>query len=162
MREEDKSKNLKKLQTQLKKLAQEKQEYLEGWQRTKAEFINYKRNESNRINEMIKLSTQRVLFKILNVLDDLERLELASQNKDVDCRHLKAGILQIRKKIDQFLTEFNITKIQAKGKEFDPRFHEAIAQVKNPQQQGKVVAEVESGYLMNGELLRPTKVKVAN
>ena len=153
---------LKKIKKQLKECEQTKQEYLEGWQRVKADFINYQRRMENAANEKIERSNQSLLLKFLKIIDDFERLEEASHRKDINLETLKTAVQQIQKKIEKFFIQENITQIETLGKEFDPRWHEAIQQVTSPQKHNTIVEEVETGYLINGKLLRPAKVKVAN
>ena len=163
MKEERKIKDREKLEKRLEECEKTKEEYLEGWKRTKADFINYQRRLEQILTEKLEHSTQSLFLDFLKIIDDFERLEKASREKKTNLTILKTAIQQIQKKIEQFLAEKKISRLKTVGEEFNPHWHEAIQQVEasSKQKPNTVVEEVEAGYLINGKLLRPAKVKVA-
>ena len=161
MKTKNSDQTLKELQEKLIKLEKEKSEYLAGWQREKASFLNYKHQENKRLKDIEFNLTQSILKKILPVLDDFSRLASASQQKNINLETLQTAINQIQKKLELSLAQIGISKIDTKEAEFDPHFHEAVEQVSSRQPSNKIVEEISPGYLLNGKLLRAAKVKVS-
>jgi molecular chaperone GrpE len=145
---------------QLEECQKEKEQYLEGWQRAKADFVNYKKREKEENERQREEAREMLILKILPLLEDLERLEKASQEK-VEWENLQVAINQISQKIKQFLNNEKISRIKSEGEEFDPRFHEAVKQEKSDQPKGIIIEEISPGYLYQDKLLRPAKVKVS-
>jgi len=152
---------MEKVQKQLKECEKAKQEYLEGWKRTKADFINYKHREGKIIDEHVAQSIKSLLLKLLFMADDFQRLEKAFEDKNASIENLQGASSQIKNQINQFLAENKIIKIETKNQEFDPRFHEAVECVKSSQPKNTIIKEIMTGYLIDGKLLRPAKVKLA-
>jgi len=150
-----------KIKKKLTECEKAKQEYLEGWQRTKADFINYRKQEEKEKERQIKKSQQSLLLEILPVAEDLERLETASKEEKTELESLQKAIAQIRAKMDRFLSTEGISRIKSQGEEFDPHLHEAVKQEKSRYPKDKIIEEVAPGYLHHDELLRPAKVKVS-
>ncbi len=150
-----------KIKKELTECEKEKQQYLEGWQRTKADFINYRKQEEKGREQQVKKSQRFLLLEILPVAEDLERLETASKEQKTELESLRRAIAQIRMKMDQFLSKEGISKIKSRGEEFNPHLHEAVKQEKSRYPKDKIIEEVAPGYLHHGELLRPAKVKVS-
>ncbi len=140
------------MEDELKKCLKQKEEYLEGWKRARADFINYKKDEEKRVAETLFFALSGTIIKILPVLDELERAEKETS---------EPGISQIRKKFQHLLNDFGIKEIETKGKKFDPNFHEAVEQVEaENQEKGIIIEETQKGYLIDNQVLRPAKVKV--
>ena len=145
---------------ELEKCEKEKEEYLAGWKRAQADFINYKRDETERIQQALKYQNEDLILKILLILDSFERAEKETP-KDEENKFLK-GFLQIKIQIQNFLNHQKVEEIEAIGKKFDPNFHEAIAEVENEKKEsGIVIEELQKGYILNEKVLRPAKVKVS-
>jgi len=143
-----------------KALAEEKQkaeQYLANWQRAQADYVNFKRRTEQERAENTKQANAFLLANLLPVLDDFER---ALQNIDPKLAGLPwaDGVNLIYRKFRATLENEGLTGIEAVGKDFDPKFHEAVLQV--PGEEGKVLAELEKGYMLGDRLLRPAKVKV--
>jgi len=139
---------LKKLREKLQKAVEEKQEYLDGWQRAKADFANFKRQEA--LIHADREERLRAEF-IETLLPMLDVLELA-------IRHYKAGdptLKMLESKFLESLKSYGVEKFGAIGEDFDPHKHEALAE------QGKehVVTSVErSGYKIGNKIIRPAQV----
>lgn len=143
---------------EFEKYKQERDEYLEGWKRAKADLINYKKEEGNRFEEFRKFSLSIFMKELLGVLDSFD-LGLAMLKDDDPT---KRGMILIRAKFFDILKKFGLLEIEnAVGRTFNPDQHEAIAEVNSDQPAGTVVEEVEKGYALHGRLLRSAKVKVA-
>lgn len=133
-------------------------EYKDSWQRSLADFQNYKRR-IERDNEMMRFSMKGdIVKKVLPVLDDLER---ALQNRPADEPWVD-GIELIVRKFQSILDSEGITKIEAEGAEFDPNFHEAIShEPSGDVASGHVIAIVQNGYMLGERVIRPALVRVA-
>lgn len=134
-----------------------KEEYLNGWKRSKADFENYKKDELKRVSSLIEYSQRVLLLELLNIVDDFEVAE--NQIPEEEKNEYIKGLLQIKSRLDEFLSKFGVEVISAVGKDFDPNFHEAVEMV-DGEKSGVVVEEVSKGYIKSGKLIRPTKVKV--
>lgn len=161
--ENKKDKKTNKKKNKIKKIIEkekkEKEEFLNGWKRAKADLLNYKKDEIKRINNHLFYEKKRILLKIISILDNFNRAEEATQKKEAD--EIINGLLIIKKQIELFLKEEGITEIEAVGKEFDPQFHEAVEVVESDIESGTIVEELEKGYILEDEVIRASKVKVA-
>ncbi len=164
---EEKKPNLEELQKKLAECEKKSAEYLAGWQRAKADFINYKKEEIERIEQFLKYGEEEFILKILPILDNFDLAarqslaeNLSGQEKEKIDKVVQ-GFLQIKNQLHDFLKERGIKEIKAVGEKFDPNFHEATEQVNLKNKESGIVAEeVQKGYTINGRLLRPAKVKV--
>jgi len=129
--------------------------------RISAEFENYKKRVSKDRTDLINFSNEKLLRDLLPVLDSLDRaLDHVSNSGDFDA--FVEGLGLINEKLQGMLEKHGVEKIEAVGKDFDPNYHEALMQVENGTYgNNKVVEEFEKGYLLNGRLLRPSKVTVS-
>ena len=133
-------------------------ESVDGWQRSQAEFQNYKKRVE-RDNEMMRANMKGdIVKKILPVLDDLER---AMQNRPTD-EPWTDGIELIVRKFQTILDGEGVKKIEAEGVEFNPNFHEAISNEPSEEvESGHVIAVVQNGYMLGERVVRPALVRVA-
>ena len=150
-----------KLKKQLKECQKQKDEYLAGWQRARADFLNYKKEEMERIGEILKYAGEELILKILPTLDNFYLAEnKISQNLKKD-DNVK-GILQIKNQILDFLKNMGVEEIKTIGEKFNPNFMETVGEIENKEKEsGAVVEETLKGYKINGRLLRPAKVKIS-
>jgi len=148
------------LKNQLQECEKKSKEYLAGWQRARADFLNYKKEEMERIEGLIKYANLEMILNILPVLDNFEKAELElseAQKKD----NVLQGFLQIKKQLQDFLKNQGVEEIKALGEKFDPNLHEATEQIEIKDKEAEtIIEEVQKGYKINDQLLRPTKVKV--
>jgi molecular chaperone GrpE len=151
------------------KLEQERDEYLEGWKRTKADFANYKKEEAERMARMADLAEHEFLKKVFPILDNIQRaVQLIPEDEKEN--QVYKGLLQIASQWKNFLKQYEIKEIETVGKPFNPEFHEAIGEVdaedgdpsmgSGPWESGIVAEELEKGYMVHERLLRPAKVRV--
>jgi molecular chaperone GrpE len=134
-------------------------EYLEGWQRGQADFVNYKKRLEQDKTDTIKYANAGLILKILPVLDDFERAIEAvplSMAKD----SWVGGINGIARKLENSLEAVGLNHIKAWGEVFDPSLHEAVGSSSG--MEGIVVREMEKGYKLNERVLRPARVVVGN
>ena len=136
----------------------EKNEYIEGWKRAKADLINYKRDEEKRFEEVSKFSIQGLLREIIPVLDSFD-LALSVLDKDGKA---EKGVSMIRAQLEDALRKGGLEKISInKGDAFDPMIHESIREEKSELQEGSVVNVIEQGYILHGRVIRPARVSVS-
>lgn len=133
-------------------------ENLDGWQRTQADFINYRRRvERDRELEYQTLKGD-VVRKLLPVLDDLERA-LANRPEGESWGN---GVELIARKFHAILEAEGIRRIEAQGQPFDPNFHEAISsEPSETVASGHVIEVVQNGYVLGERVIRPAVVRVA-
>jgi molecular chaperone GrpE len=131
---------------------------LDGWQRSLADFQNY-RKRVERDNELVKASMKADLIrKVLPVLDDLER---ALPNRPADSAWA-GGIELIVRKFQNLLDAEGVKRIDARGAAFDPAYHEAISHEPSGEvESGHVIDVVQNGYMLGERVIRPAAVRVA-
>ena len=159
-REKEKDLEIEKLKKEIEECQRLKNEYLAGWQRERADFLNYKKDEMERISEILKYANEGLILKFLPILDNFEIAEkkLPEELKEND--NVK-GLLMIKKQIFEFLKSQGLEEIKSEGEKFDPHFMEVLEEVEiKDKESGVVIEEVQRGYKINGRLLRPAKVKI--
>ena len=154
-------KEIEKIEKELKKCEKEKEEYLNGWKREKADFINYKKEEAEKIRKLIEYNTENLILKILPIVDsfNLASKEISKNLKEEN--DFVKGLLQIKSFLENFLKNEGVEEIKCLGELFDPFFHEAIEMADSEDESGTVIKELEKGYKIKDKLLRPAKVRVA-
>ncbi len=135
------------------------QEYLEGWQRGQADFVNLKRRLEQDKADAVKYANSGLIIKVIPVLDDFERA-VGAVPASMAGEAWVDGINGIARKLFAVLEAMGVGRIQAQGENFDPSMHEAVGSV--PGEEGKVVMELATGYRLNERVLRPAKVLVGN
>ena len=145
---------------QIKELESRIEELTSGWQRTQADFLNYKKQVSEDRASTIKQANASLISDLLAVLDNFQLAARHLPENLLDDNWAQ-GIQQIEKQFERILIESGLKKIEALGKEFDPVFHEAAEEVESEETSGTVVEELSSGYIYDDVILRPARVKVA-
>ena len=165
----EEEKNTKKIEEkgELKALQLKCEEYLNGWKRERADFLNHKKEEMERIGIIIKYANEELILKILSILDNFY---LAEQHIPED-EKFKDGFLQIKKQMEELLKKEGIEPIVTLYEKFNPNYMEVVEEVSarealnngegwDKEESGIVVEEVQRGYTMNDKVIRPAKVKV--
>ncbi|MDD3170336.1 MAG: nucleotide exchange factor GrpE [Candidatus Paceibacterota bacterium] len=143
---------------ELEECEKKKQEFFAGWQREKADFINYKKKEGERLTEITEAMRENLLLRILPVLDSFSLAEKTIPEKEKEGKNVK-GLLLIKKQLKEFLKSEGIEEIPC-GKEFNPCLHEAVGEVVGGGEEGTIAEEVEKGYQFKETVIRPAKVKI--
>ena len=144
--------------SELQKCEAQKNEYLAGWQRAKADLINYKKEELQRLEEFAKYHGAEFMRELIAVLDAFD-LGLAALEKQGS---VEKGIYMIRAQIEDLLKKRGLERIPLKpGDAFDPAFAEAITEGESEQPPGTVAEEIEPGYRLYDKVLRPARVKLS-
>jgi len=158
--EEKKEPSIEEIKKQLNECQKLKDEYLAGWQRARADLLNYKKGELERVGELIKYADVGIILRILPILDNFEIAENELLENLKNDENVK-GILQIKNQIQEFLKNQGVEEIKSVGERFDANLHEAVEEIEtSDKQQGTIIEEIQKGYKINGRLLRPAKVKV--
>ncbi len=147
---------------ELQKLLAEAQsqaaEYKDGWQRSVADFQNYKRRVDAESKDTYQNAVGNIVRRYLPIIDDLER---ALAHRPADLAWVD-GIELIYRKLQSILEAEGLKRIEAEGQLFDPNFHEAIVQEPaEGVESGQIIAVVQNGYMLGDKVIRPAQVRVA-
>jgi molecular chaperone GrpE len=156
--EEDLTSLMQRLQEQEQIAADSHDKFL----RTMADFDNFRRRTRQEMEDARRYAVEKFVADLLPALDNFERaLQHTEGNGGDDA--VREGILLIHRQLMDTLAKHGVEAIEAVGKPFDPRFHEAIMRVEpGPgQEPGTVVEELRKGYLLHGRVIRASLVKVA-
>lgn len=137
------------------------QDNSEGWQRERADFLNYKRRIEREQDSSRQMITANVIKKYLAVADDLERAIKARPTEGAGASWAD-GIELVLRKLNLILEAEGITRIPAETEMFDPTRHEALTQEVSPDHQsGQVIEVIQQGYMLGERVIRPALVRVA-
>ncbi len=138
------------------KLAEAKDQYL----RLFAEFDNYRKRTNKEKSDLLNYASEDLVTQLLPVLDDFSRA-LQSMNDAQDIGAVKEGVTLISQKLTSLLEQKGLSGIEAKGNDFDTDFHEAVTSIAaGEEMKGKVVDEIQKGYLYKDKVIRFSKVVV--
>jgi molecular chaperone GrpE len=153
------------LQTELDGAKAKAAEYLEGWQRARAEFANYKRRVEKEQSEAHQYAAARVIGRFLDAIDDFDRAMADRPADDAGAEALArwaAGVGLIQRKLQTVLESENVERIPAEGQPFDPTLHEAVThEDSDGHEPGAVIGVLRQGYRLGDRVIRPALVRVA-
>ncbi len=160
--EEDLKKTIKKLRADLKALKKEKDEYLNGWQKERADFANYKKEEDTRKAAFSEAVRERILTRFLSVLDSFN---MAFANKEAWSKveeNWRKGVEYIYSQLGSVFEEYGVRPIGEVGEDFDPNIHQSIDVVdtKKKEDEHKIAEVIQKGYKLGDRVLRPARVNV--
>jgi molecular chaperone GrpE len=136
-------------------------EYLDGWQRARAEFANARKRLERERSEAYVNASVDIVTQLIPILDDYDRA-LNSVPAAIAQDKWYEGIQLVRRKLQTILDNLRVTPIQAVGQPFDPNLHEALSlQPSDQYESGTVIAEAQAGYKLGDRVLRPALVFVA-
>ncbi|MEW6075346.1 MAG: nucleotide exchange factor GrpE [Candidatus Omnitrophota bacterium] len=148
--------------TRLKEEAAKASEYWDRLLRLQADFENTRKRLERERTDFIRFANEGLILELLNVLDDLERAVELAQTKHEDLPAFLKGVEMILAHLYELLKKSGVKPIEAKGKQFDPHFHEAMLQVEDSAvAENSVVEELQKGYLLHDRVIRTVKVKVS-
>ena len=151
---------IKKLREKIKKLEQEKQEYLDLSQRTRADYVNYKKEvDTNRITDR-KFATKRFIEELLPVLDAYDMAQANTEAWEKVDKNWRMGIEYIFNQFKTVLEGEGVTQFGKLGDTFDPLLHESMQSVEvlDEKDDEKIVKIFQNGYKMQDSILRPARV----
>lgn len=148
---------LKKSKEELKRCEDERKDYLEGWQRSKADSINYRRDDGKRLEDMARFATASLVQEFLAVLDSFD----LALNHDM-APETERGVLLIRSQFEDILKKRGLEKIPARlEEEFNPEKHESLGEAESEHPAGTIAEIVQHGYTFQGRVLRPARVRIS-
>jgi len=154
--------DMEELKSALDEATKKSAEYLDGWQRARAEFLNYKKRVEREREQRYQDAVGSIVLKILPIVDDLERA-LKDRPQDDSVADWVDGIELIYKKLQAILESEGVRLMEAEGEMFNPDLHEAIAQVPSEDHEsGQIIEVVQQGYYIGERVLRPALVRVAS
>jgi molecular chaperone GrpE len=138
-------------------LAEQKDKYL----RLFAEFDNFKRRTAKERLELIQTAGREIITALLDVLDDMDRAEKVMAS-GADSESVKEGVMLVFHKLRTTLEQKGLKAMNAVNEDFNADFHEAITEIPAPTEalKGKVIDEVQKGYLLGEKIIRYAKVVV--
>jgi molecular chaperone GrpE len=145
------------LEQQLAAAEENAQKYLDNWRRAEADLQNFKRRSEQDRDESRKFANASLMINLLPIVDDFERA-FSSIDSHLAGLSWFDGIRLIYRKMVALLENAGVQPIHAEGQPFDPKYHEAVAHIDG--EEGKVVSEVQRGYMLHDRVLRPAMVAV--
>jgi molecular chaperone GrpE len=171
------SENDQKEEVSMEQLQADLDNAMNNWKRTAADFENFKKQKERENKELIEFAREVTVAKLLPTLDTLsqalrhipaysEHSDVNSENSDrglfvKQYENWQTGIQGILMQLNKTLEEFGVKKIQAVGKKFDPHLHEAVKEAESDQEDGMIVGELQTGYELNGKVIRPSQVIIS-
>ena len=160
--EEDLKKTIKKLRADLKESKIEKAEYLNGWQKERADFANYKKQEDERKANFSEAMRERILTRFLTVMDSFN---MAFQNREawekVD-ENWRKGVEYIYAQLNTVFEEYGVKGVGEEGESFDHNIHHSIEMVGTDKKEldHKIAEVIQKGYKLGERVIRPARVNV--
>ena len=158
---EDGGSEIERLRAELAEAQERAERYHSNWQRSAADFQNWKRRADQEKGDAMRLAEAALTTELLRILDDFER---AFQTVPPELRQLSwvEGVALIWQKLFAILQSRGLSPIEARGQDFDPYLHEAVMREEDgdPSEQTSVVAELQRGYRFHDRVIRATLVKV--
>jgi molecular chaperone GrpE len=146
----------------LKEEAAKAAEYQDKLLRLQADFENSRKRMEREKQDFAKFANEGIILDLLVVLDDLERSVELSESKHQDLPAFLKGVEMILAHLYQMLKVYGVKPVEAKGKIFDPHYHEALMQAEDQTlPEHTVIEEMQKGYLLNDRVIRTSKVKVS-
>ncbi len=146
----------------LREKAEKADEYLDKFQRTLAEYDNFRKRTLKEKEQLITEAKFYTVSALLPIMDNLERAEAAAENENED-NPLKTGLLMIIRSAKDAFANMGVEEIEALNAKFDPNFHNAVMHIEDENIEENTIVEVfQKGYKSGDKVLRPSMVKVAN
>jgi molecular chaperone GrpE len=152
---------IESLMQELEDCRAKSEEYLDGWQRSRADFANYKRRIEREQSQVYQNAVGSIVKRYIEIIDDLERA-LKNRPQKGEGATWAEGIELIYRKFLSILEAEGVTQQQAQGLDFDPNLHEAISSEPNEDyESGQIIEVIKNGYMLGERVLRPALVRVA-
>jgi molecular chaperone GrpE len=161
-REKELIDELTALRQELEETKAKEAEYLDGWQRARAELANARKRFQREREQVYGNAKSDILVRLLSIVDDFER---AAETMPENLSGLTwiQGVMLIRRQLQKLLEQDGVAPMEAVGQEFDPFTHEAVThEPSETMQEGYVIAELQKGYKMGERVLRPSMVRVSS
>ncbi|HOD36863.1 MAG TPA: nucleotide exchange factor GrpE [Syntrophales bacterium] len=130
--------------------------------RAAADLENYKKRMAREHAELVKYGNEKLIRDLIPILDSLDRALKQTNDAPAEVQAFSDGLKLIEAQFMACLQKHGVERIEARGKDFDPNFHEAVMMIESEEfENNKVIEDFETGYLLNGRLLKPAKVSVS-
>jgi molecular chaperone GrpE len=160
MENENQKPSTEELQKKLTECEKLRDDYLAGWQRQKADFLNFKREQGEAAMVLTDAIYRQLVFAMAPLISDIDRA-FSTIPEDVGSHEWIKGLKQISLQFKKFLSTIGVEEITNQGP-YNPEFHEAIGVEEVEGKESGAIAEVvEKGYTLHGKVIKPSKVKVA-
>ncbi|MBN3036541.1 MAG: nucleotide exchange factor GrpE [Bacteroidales bacterium] len=148
---------------EIQKVREQYDELNDKYLRLYSEFDNYRKRTVREKSEMSRMASAEIITELLTVLDDFERA-LQSSHDNKECKAVQEGLSLIHTKMKAILERKGLKPIESRGAVFNTDFHEAISRIPAPEDQlkGKVVDEIEKGYMLHDRVIRYAKVVIGD
>ena len=153
---------IKKLRDELKLVKKERDEYLTGWQRSKADFINARKEEEKSRIEFVKSANKEIILDVLSALDSFDMAFANKESWEKVDKNWRTVVEYIYSQLLSILEQNGLKQLSPLGEMFDPNIHTSVENVtvEKPEDENKIMEVIQKGYLLNGALIRSPKVKV--
>jgi len=159
--EVEEASELEVLRQELEAAKAQAAEYLDGWQRARAEFANYKKRNEQERQDLFKLANTTLISRLLPIFDDFERAFQTLPSNLLSLTWID-GVALIYRRLQAILDGEGLTPMDTEGHGFDPLVHEAVTYEESAEhQEGQIIGEVQRGYKLGDRVLRPALVRVA-
>jgi molecular chaperone GrpE len=148
----------------LKEVKKEEVDYKAKYYYVAAEMDNYRKRMEREKENLLKFGNERVISDLLDVADNFDRtIGMLKGDTDQKMKNVVIGLDMVQKQFLDTMGKHGLTPIQSTGKEFDPNFHEAVAQeYAEGKKPNEVIKEFQKGYCLNGRVIRASKVVVSS
>ena len=145
----------------LREKAAKADEHWDKLLRTNADFDNTKKRLEKRSQDLVKYGNEKLILEMIGLIDDLDRA-IASLDQGHDLKMVRQGMHLAQGAFHKVLEQNGVEAVESAGKPFDPNLHEAVGEVETDDvEEGHVAEEIQKGYLLNGRLARPSRVRIA-
>ncbi len=155
--------SIKELKSKLKQCAKEKQEYLTGWQRARADFINLQNKITDEKRAFFLKAKEEVVMDLLPVIDSFETAFSNRESWEKVNSDWRIGVELIYSNLLRTLEQHGAKELNPVGEDFDPKIHTSVELVKteDKKKDGKVLEVIQKGYIMGDTIIRSPQVRVA-
>jgi molecular chaperone GrpE len=149
-------------QQEIEALKRERDDLFDRLLRKQAEFENFKKRMEREKSEYTQFASAELMKEMLNALDSFDLAIRNAAKETKGSENMLRGFELIHKQLQATLTRFGLKPLEAKGKKFDPNFHQAVStKATNEVEENTIIEEMRKGYTLNGRLLRPAMVTVS-
>jgi molecular chaperone GrpE len=143
---------------QLEEVTKQRDQFLDGWQRAKADYLNYKKEENGRLDQIAKYTNEDMMREMVSVLDSFDLGLRALESAGA----VEKGVYMIRAQIEDILKRRGLLRFTVSpGDPFDPKTAEAFAEIESEQPPGTIAQEIEPGYKLYDKVIRPARVTLS-
>lgn len=136
-------------------------EYLQGWQRAKADYANLKKESEAKFLDITRYANEDLLRELLPLVDYFKHALKAIPEEQRGLAWVE-GIRHIQSKLEQVLAYYGVKEFEVVGEKFDPAWHETVGEVETQEHSsGVVVEETRTGFTLHDKLLQPARVRIA-